>query len=182
VSICWQLVKYRCTRNGLSRPGGAESRLNDQSLVEKWRLADQKWFLQKNRELVLLPLKCKLTPVTAKSVGACAKSKIYLWRFPQWNESWYAYPRWSIIYVGCCAQLLISHFGRRFTHKKPDFGTPKMEKTIFMGRNENQPPWHSSRVNLDLHPKGHARVRYSLVPTNYAMIRAEPSPFDLKVV
>jgi hypothetical protein len=31
-------------------------------------------------------------------------------------------------------------------------------------------------------PVGHARVRYGLVPTNYAMIKAEPSSFDLKVM
>jgi hypothetical protein len=30
------------------------------------------------------------------------------------------------------------------------------------------------------HPKGHMRVLYSLVPINYAMIRAKPSSFDLK--
>jgi hypothetical protein len=32
------------------------------------------------------------------------------------------------------------------------------------------------------HPKGHAHVRYSLIRTNYAMIKTEPSPFDLKVM
>jgi hypothetical protein len=32
------------------------------------------------------------------------------------------------------------------------------------------------------HPKGHARVRYGLVPINYAMIREKPSLFDLKVM
>jgi hypothetical protein len=32
------------------------------------------------------------------------------------------------------------------------------------------------------HPKGHARVQYGLVPKNYAMIRVEPSLFDLKVI
>jgi hypothetical protein len=32
------------------------------------------------------------------------------------------------------------------------------------------------------HPKGHARVRYSLVSTNYAMIRAKLSSFDLKAM
>jgi hypothetical protein len=32
------------------------------------------------------------------------------------------------------------------------------------------------------HPKGHTRVRYGLVLINYAMIRAKPSSFDLKVM
>jgi hypothetical protein len=30
------------------------------------------------------------------------------------------------------------------------------------------------------HPKGHARVRYDLVSTNYAMLMAESSSFNLK--
>jgi hypothetical protein len=30
------------------------------------------------------------------------------------------------------------------SQKKPDFGTLKMEKALFMGRNENQPLWRSS--------------------------------------
>jgi hypothetical protein len=30
------------------------------------------------------------------------------------------------------------------SQKKPNFGTPKMEKTLFMVRNENRPPWRSS--------------------------------------
>jgi hypothetical protein len=44
------------------------------------------------------------------------------------------YPRWYIIYVGCCAQLSVSRFGSCLT-KNPDFGTPKIENTLFMGRN-----------------------------------------------
>jgi hypothetical protein len=124
--------------NFRSRPGGAESLLNGQSLVKKWRVADPKMIFVKNQELVLLALKCKPTPVPAKSAKDCAKSKIYLRRLPQRNESWYAYLRWYIIYVGCCVQLSILRFGSRFT-KKPDLGTPKMEKTLFMARNQNRP-------------------------------------------
>jgi hypothetical protein len=44
---------------------------------------------------------------------------------------------------GCFSQLSISHFGSCFT-KKPDFGTSKMEKGLFMIQNKNRPPWHSS--------------------------------------
>jgi hypothetical protein len=62
---------------------------------------------------------------------------------PQQNESWYAYPRWSTIYVGCFSQLSISRFGSCFT-KKPDFGTPKMQKALFVVRIKNWPPWRSS--------------------------------------
>jgi hypothetical protein len=32
------------------------------------------------------------------------------------------------------------------------------------------------------HPKGHAHVRYGLVLTNYDMIRAKPSSFDIKAM
>jgi hypothetical protein len=60
---------------------------------------------------------------------------------PQENESWYAYPRWSTIYVWYFPQLLISCFGSCFT-KKHNFGTPKMEKALFVVRNENRPLWY----------------------------------------
>jgi hypothetical protein len=45
--------------------------------------------------------------------------------------------------VGCFSQLLIWRFGSCFT-KKPDFGTPKMTKALFVGQNGNRPPWRSS--------------------------------------
>jgi hypothetical protein len=35
---------------------------------------------------------------------------------------------------------------------------------------------------IPLNPKGHAHVRYGLVPTNYAMLMAESSPFNLEVM
>jgi hypothetical protein len=41
-------------------------------------IVDPKMIFAKNQELVLLPLKCKTTPIQAKSAGAWAKSKIYL--------------------------------------------------------------------------------------------------------
>jgi hypothetical protein len=45
--------------------------------------------------------------------------------------------------VGCFPQLSISRFGSCFT-KKPDFGTLKMAKALFVVRNENWHPWRSS--------------------------------------
>jgi hypothetical protein len=42
------------------------------------------------------------------------------------------YPRWSIIYVGCCAQLLILRFDSHFTEKL-GFGILKIEKAFFVG-------------------------------------------------
>jgi hypothetical protein len=73
--------------NFRSRPGGAESLLNGQSLVKKWRVADPKIIFVKHQELVLLALKCKPTPVPVKSARDCTKYKIYLRRLPQRNES-----------------------------------------------------------------------------------------------
>jgi hypothetical protein len=70
---------------------------------------------------------------------------------------------------------LILRFGSCFT-KKPDFGTLKMEKAFL---------WDEKKIGLHgipRHPKGHARVRYGLVPTNYAMVMAESSSFHLKVM
>jgi hypothetical protein len=40
--------------------------------------------------------------------------------------------------VGCFSHLSIPRFGSCFT-KTPDFGTPKTEKEIFMGRKKNRP-------------------------------------------
>jgi hypothetical protein len=69
-------------------------------------------------------------PLPTKSIGAYVKFKRYLWRFTRWKKRWYAYVRWSIIYVGCWAQLSICHFGSCLI-KKINFGTPKMEKNTF---------------------------------------------------
>jgi hypothetical protein len=41
----------------------------------------------KTQEVDFLAIKCKTTPVPAKSAGACAKFKIYLQRMPQQNDS-----------------------------------------------------------------------------------------------
>jgi hypothetical protein len=45
--------------------------------------------------------------------------------------------------------------------------------------------WYETKISLHgvpLHLKGHARVRYILVLTNYAMLMAESSSFNLKVM
>jgi hypothetical protein len=51
-----------------------------------------------------------------------------------------------------------------------------MEKALFVGRNENR--LHGNPC----HPNSHARVQYGLVLINYAMLMAESSSFNLKVV
>jgi hypothetical protein len=45
--------------------------------------------------------------------------------------------------------------------------------------------WEEMKIGLrgiPRHPKGHACVRYGLVLTNYDMIRAKSSSFDLKAM
>jgi hypothetical protein len=165
----------RTHKNSRSQPDVAESHLNDQSLVKKWRIADSNIIFEQNQKLVLLPLKCKSSPVPVKSVGACAKFKIYLQRCH--NEI-----RADI----CILDSLLFMWGVlpsfRFrvsvaaSQKKPDFGTLKIEKALFVGGNKN---WSRG---IPCHPNGHARVWYSLIPTNYAMIGDKPSSFDLKVM
>jgi hypothetical protein len=51
-----------------------------------------------------------------------------------------------------------------------------MEKALFVGRKK------IGLYGIPLHPKGHARVRYGLLPKNYAMLMAESSSFNLKVM
>jgi hypothetical protein len=129
--------------NYRSRPGSAESHFSDTYLVKKWCIANPKMIFAKNQEVYFLALKCKTTPVPTKSAETCAKFKNNPQRLPQWNESSYAYPRWFNTYVWCFSRLLISCFRNRFT-KKPYSGTPKMEKALFVGRNENRPLWRYS--------------------------------------
>jgi hypothetical protein len=45
--------------------------------------------------------------------------------------------------------------------------------------------WDETKIGLcgvPRHPKGHARVRYGLVSTNYAMVMAESSSFHLEII
>jgi hypothetical protein len=45
--------------------------------------------------------------------------------------------------------------------------------------------WDEIKIGLHgvpRHPKGHARVRYGLVSTNYAMVMAKSSSFHLEVM
>jgi hypothetical protein len=78
-------------------------------------------------------------PLPAKSAGACAKFRNTR-RFVHRNDSWYAYLMWSIIYLGCCAQLLKCYFDSCLT-KKIRFWYSKNRKRTF---HRKRPPWHSS--------------------------------------
>jgi hypothetical protein len=105
-----------------------------------------------------------LGAASTKSTVACAKFKRYIQRFARRNESWYVYPRWSIIYMGAASP-------------KNSILTIQKWKMHFS--------WDKTKINLrgvPRHPKGHGRVRYGLVLTNYAMIRAKPSSSDLKAM
>jgi hypothetical protein len=161
--------------NSRSRPGGAESRFNGQSLVKKWCVEDPKIIFSENQEVAFLALKCKTTPVPPKSARACAKFKIYLWRLPQWNETLCAYPRWSTIYVECfssfCFRVSIAAL-----QKKNDFAFRKWKRHF---------SWNETKIGLrgiPRHPKGHTRVWYVLVSTYYAMVIAESCSFHIEVM
>jgi hypothetical protein len=84
-------------------------------------------------------------------------------------------PMVSTIYVGSFSQLSISRFGSWFT-KNPILALWKWKKHFL---------WDKKKIGLCgslLHPKGHAYVRYGLVSTNYAMLMAESSSFNLEVM
>jgi hypothetical protein len=45
--------------------------------------------------------------------------------------------------------------------------------------------WNETKIGLcgiTRYPNGHVRVRYGLISTNYAMIKAKPSSFNLKAM
>jgi hypothetical protein len=45
--------------------------------------------------------------------------------------------------------------------------------------------WDKTKIRLrgvPCHPMCHVRILYGLIPTNYALIKAEHSPFDLKIM
>jgi hypothetical protein len=129
-------------KNSRSRPGGADSCFPHLFSEEMTCCGSKNVFCKKIGGL-LFSAKVQNHHGSIEIGRTCTKFKKYLRRLPQQKESWYAYPRWSTIYVGCFPQLLISRFGSCFT-KKPDFGTPKMEKALFVVRNENWPLWRSS--------------------------------------
>jgi hypothetical protein len=73
---------------------------------------------------------------------------------------------------------------------------PSFRFFISVGASQKTRFWHSEngkkhfswdKMNIGLcgvprHPKGHVRIRYGLILINYAMIRDEPSSFDLKAM
>jgi hypothetical protein len=128
-------------KNSCSRADGADSRLNSQSFVKKWRVADPNIIFEKNQELVLLPLTCKPSPVPAKSVGACPKFKIYLRRCRNKTRVDISILD-GLLFMRGVLPSFRSRVYSPFT-KKPNFGTLKIEKALFVGGNKNQSLWHS---------------------------------------
>jgi hypothetical protein len=107
--------------------------------------------------------------------GTCAKFKKYLQRLRNKTRADMCIPRVSTIYAGCFSHLSISRFGSRFT-KNLISALWKWKKHFL---------WDEMKIGLygvPLHPKGHTCVRYGLVPTNYAMLMAESSSFNLEVM
>jgi hypothetical protein len=86
--------------NSRSRPGGTESRLNGQSLVKKWRVADPNMIFEKKSGACLISAKVQIQPGSSKIGRSLHKIQNIPLKVSQRNESWYMYPRWSIIYVG----------------------------------------------------------------------------------
>jgi hypothetical protein len=160
--------------NSRSRPVGEEYRLNGQSLVKKWRVSDSKMIFSKNQELVVLLLKCKPTPVPAKSTIVCTKSKIY-------DEGSRNKMR-DDMRIPCGLLFMLSVvFNFRF---RVSVAASQKQPVSALWKWKRHFPWDETEISLHgvcRHPMGHARIRYGLIPTNYAMIRAESSSFDLKV-
>jgi hypothetical protein len=129
--------------NSRSRPGGAESPFLPCCLVKKWHVADQKMIFTKNQEVYFLALKCKTTPVPAKSAGTCAKFKKYLRRLRNKTRADMCIPECLLFMWGVFPSFRY-RISVAASQKKPYFGTLKMEKALFVGRNENRPPWRSS--------------------------------------
>jgi hypothetical protein len=163
--------------NSHSRRGGEESPFSPCCLVKKWSVADPKMiFFAKNQELYFLALKCKTTPILAKSAGTCTKFKKYLRRLLQQNESFYAYSRMSTIYLGCFPS---------FWFRVSVAASPKKNLLRHPENGKKHFSWDETKIGLPgipLYPKGNARVWYGLVSTNYAMLMAESSSFNLKVM
>jgi hypothetical protein len=162
-------------KNSCSWPDGAESRLNSQSFVKKWHVADPNIIFEKNQELVLLPLTCKPSPVPAKSVGACAKFKIYLWRCRKETRVDISILD-GLLFMWGVLPSFRSRVYSRFT-KNSILALWKIEKALFVGGNKNQSLWHSLPSQC---PRACPIWPHS--DKLYAMIGAKPSSFDLKVM
>jgi hypothetical protein len=83
----------------------------------------------------------------------------------------------QVVYYLSGVLCLPSDFVFRYLpHKKPDFGTPKMEKPLFVGQNKIQPPWRFS--------PSHGPRTCLIWPRvdKLCMIRAKPSSPDLKSI
>jgi hypothetical protein len=111
--------------------------------VKIWRVADPKMIFAKNQERVLLCPIVQIHPGSSEIDRICTKFKKCLGRSARRNKSSYAYLRRSNIYMLSCLQLSIGRFGSCLI-KKHDFSTPKMENTLFVGRNGKRPLWRSS--------------------------------------
>jgi hypothetical protein len=125
----------RTHKNSHSQPDVAESHLKDQSLVKKWRIADPNIIFEKKSEACLITAKVQIQPGSSEIGRSLRKIQNIPPKVSQRNESWYMYPRWSIIYVGWSSQLSISRFGSRFI-KKTQFWHSENRKGTFHERKQ----------------------------------------------
>jgi hypothetical protein len=122
-------------------PGDMECRLNGQRFVNIWHVMDPKIIFANNQQRILLCAKIQTYAIFNKigrSLCRVQKKSPKVWA-P--NESWYAHLKWSIIYVGCCAQLSISHFISCLT--KTWFRHSKVENALCVGQK-----WKTSSVEF----------------------------------
>jgi hypothetical protein len=161
--------------NSRSRPGGAESPFFPCCLVKKWHVADPKMIFFLKLGGLLFSAKVQNHPGPTKSAGTCTKFKKYLQRLCNKMRAdmcipgcllfmWGVFPRFRFRISGAASQ------------KNPISALWKWKKHFL---------WDETKISLcgiPLHSKGHARVWYGLVPTNYVMLMAESSSFNLKVM
>jgi hypothetical protein len=129
----------------------------------------------KNQEVYFLALKCKTTSVPPKSVGTCAK-------FKNTSEGCRNKTRADMCIPGCL--LFMWGVFPSFRFRVSVAASPKSPSSALCKRKKHF-SWDETKIGLrgiPLHPKGHVRVRYGLVLTNYAKLQAESSSFNLKVM
>jgi hypothetical protein len=103
---------------------------------------DPKMIFSKNQELVLYSAKVQTHPDSSKIGRSLRKIQNIPPTVVAMNRELICVSQ--VVYL--CGVLCLAFdfaFWQRH-HKKPDFGTTKMEKALFVRRNKNQPTWRSS--------------------------------------
>jgi hypothetical protein len=127
------------TRFWYSKNGKCTFCFNGQSLVKKWQCCGSENDFFKKLGARLIRAKGQTHPGSNEiGMSLCKIQKITL-KVCAMKKSWYMYPRWSIIHVGCCALLSVSRFGscltkNRFRHsengKHTFYGTKRISAFV----------------------------------------------------